>query len=335
MAFRDIVGQKRAIKILQGIIKRQRIPSAMLFSGDSGVGKRLTALNLAKTVNCLNRVDYDCCDKCISCKKIDKDIHPDIYLFTLKDMQKKLSLEKQYSGNEYPIEAIRKIEELLYFRVSEGKKKIIIIDDADAMNIYAANAFLKTLEEPPEDSTIILISENPDSLLETVRSRCINIRFYPLSLSETKKIIEKKLRDFDLELLTGLSMGRPGLALSSELNQKRERFEKLLFSMMSKQKKEIWADREEMESWLEMVLIFLRDRLIYLITKEKDLLFLKNMMNLIKEESISNIINAYQSLEGIRQALDSNLNKLITWNYVESIMKTCLGFNGEIKWERL
>lgn len=325
MAFRDIVGQKRAIRILQGIIERQRIPSAMLFSGDSGIGKRLTALNLAKTVNCLNRVDNDCCDKCISCKKIDKDIHPDIYLITLKDMEKKLSLEKQYSGKEYPIEAIRKIEELLCFRVSEGKRKFIIIDNADAMNIYAANAFLKTLEEPPEDSTIILISENPDSLLETVRSRCINVRFYPLSLIETKKVVEKKLKDIDSELLVELSMGRPGLVLSGDLNQKRDKFEKLLFSMMSTQKKEMWADKEEMEAWLEMVSILLRDGLIYCITKKKDLVFLKNMGNLIKEESISNIIDAYQSLEGIRQALDLNLNKSITWNYVESIMKTCVG----------
>lgn len=327
MALRDIVGQKRAIRILQGIVKRDRIPSAMLFSGDSGIGKRLASLNLAKIANCQKRMDSDCCDECISCKKIDAEIHPDVHLITLKNMQKKLSLDKEYSGKEYPIEAIRKIEELLYLKTSEGKRKFVIIDDADAMNISASNAFLKTLEEPPGDSTIILISENPDSLLETVRSRCINVRFYPLSLNETKKVVEKKIKDHDSEHLIGLSMGRPGLILSGDLDQKRDRFERLLLHMMNTQKKEIWADKDEMKSWLEMASIFLRDGLISRITRDKDLIFLKNMASLIREESIDKIINAHMSLDGVRQALDLNLNKSITWNYVESIIKAVVSID--------
>jgi hypothetical protein len=144
-------------------------------------------------------------------------------------------------------------------------------------------------------------------------------------LSDIKKVIEKKIKDTDLELLAGLSMGRPGLILSGDLVQNRDKFKKLLFNMIDDQKKEIWADNEEMESWFEMASIFLRDGLIYCIIKDKNLTFLKDTIPLIKEDAMDNIISSYQSLEKVRQALDLNLNKSITWNYVGGIIKALAG----------
>jgi DNA polymerase-3 subunit delta' len=318
MALKDIIGQKRAKKILKGIIKRDRIPSSLLFSGDFGIGKKFSAINFAKAINCLNPIDFDSCDKCLSCKKINADIHPDVYIITLKNMQKKLSLEKQYSGSEYPIEAIRKIEELLHLKIFEGKRKIFIIDDADSINLSAANAFLKTLEEPPKESTIILISENPDSLPETIRSRCINVRFYPLSIEETKKVISESVKAGDIDLLAKLSSGRPGVIISYDLMQKKERFEKLL-SNMTTSSKEIWTDKEEMESWLDMALISLRDGLISSIMPDENFLIFKDS-KLFHKKMANEVINIYQKLQGIKSALDLNLNKSITWNYVASII---------------
>ena len=321
MALRDIVGQKMAKKILKGIIKRDKIPSALLFSGDFGIGKKFSAINFAMAINCQDPVDFDSCDKCLSCKKIKEDIHPDVHIITLKNMQKKLTLEKNYSGNEYPVEVIRRIEELLYLKTFEGKRKIFIIDDADSINLSAANAFLKTLEEPPDDSTIILISENPDSLPETIRSRCINIRFYPLSIEETKEVIHKNkdIESKEINLLVKLSSGRPGVIISYDLMKKKERFEKLLSNMITPSK-ETWADKEEMESWLDIALISIRDDLVRSIAANDDLLIFKDL-TLLHKKKINEIINIYQTLQGIKSALDLNLNKSITWNYVTSIIQ--------------
>src|SRR5271157_277087 len=126
MALNDIAGQERALRILFGMLKRDRVPSAMLFSGDTGIGKRLAAVSFAKAVNCLEPAASDCCDICSSCRKIDAGTHPDItFTFPEKD--------------EIKIDAIRKLEETLFLKPLEAGKKVAIVDDADAMNINAAN----------------------------------------------------------------------------------------------------------------------------------------------------------------------------------------------------
>ncbi|MBS1113480.1 MAG: polymerase subunit gamma and tau, partial [Nitrospirae bacterium] len=174
MSFRDIIGQDRAVRILLKTIERARIPSSYLFAGESGIGKKLTAINLAKALNCLQPrthvsrlTTYDCCDACSSCKKIDANIHPDFTLILPENGQIR-------------IEEIRAIDSTLSLKAFEGTYKTVIIDDADTLNQSAANAFLKTLEEPPADSLIVLISSNPDRLPDTIRSRCSRINFMPL-----------------------------------------------------------------------------------------------------------------------------------------------------------
>jgi DNA polymerase-3 subunit delta' len=131
MALKDIIGQERPVRILSGTIKRDRVPSSILLSGDSGIGKMLAARSYAKALNCLAPVDFDACDKCSSCRKIDSESHPDI-TFVLPE------------NDEIKIESVRQAEEVLSLKPYEGKVKVLIVDDADLMNINAANAFLKT-----------------------------------------------------------------------------------------------------------------------------------------------------------------------------------------------
>ncbi|MDH4233479.1 MAG: DNA polymerase III subunit, partial [Nitrospirota bacterium] len=191
MSLADIIGQEKAVGMLTGILERQRLAGSYIFSGEPGTGKKLTALNFAKALNCLNYrnalsvmrdgiskknpalstdIDknspipplekggrFDACDKCESCLKIEAGSHPDLKLISPEDRLIK-------------IDEIRLIDEALSFRPFEGRKKVVIVDDADTMNIAAANAFLKTLEEPPEDSVILLISSRPDRLPATIRS---------------------------------------------------------------------------------------------------------------------------------------------------------------------
>src|SRR4030042_5606194 len=165
MAFRDIVGQDTAINILLRTIQRGRLASSYLFAGESGIGKKFTAINLAKAVNCLKTVNthqsnlsfppfskgglegiinselnqFDACDECTSCKKIDTGVHPDFLLISPE-------------SGPIRIDEIRAIDDVLSLTAFEGRKKIVIVDDADSMNPYAHTAFLNTLEQPPADT---------------------------------------------------------------------------------------------------------------------------------------------------------------------------------------
>ena len=253
MALNDIVGQEKALKILFGMLRRDRVPSALLFSGDTGIGKRLAAVNYAKAINCLEPADLDCCDTCVSCKKIDAATHPDV---TLTFPEK----------GEIKIDAVRKLEGKLFWKALEGGKKIAIVDDADTMNINAANAFLKTLEEPPRDSLVILVSSNPDGLPDTIRSRCIAIRFYPLAHESFRKAVSGAVGQEYMDSVSNLSMGRPGLALASDFVKDMEWFTGLLGSMIHEGSKEAWTDKEAIRTWLDMAFIFLRDMVIFKIT---------------------------------------------------------------------
>ncbi len=312
MALNDIVGQERALKILFGMLKRDRVPSAMLFSGDTGIGKRLAAVNYAKAINCLEPAGLDCCDTCASCKKIDAATHPDV-TFTLPEK------------DEIKIDAVRKLEERLFLKALEGRKKVAIVDNADTMNINAANAFLKTLEEPPRDSLVILVSSNPDSLPDTIRSRCIAIRFYPLSNESFRKAVSGAMGQEHMDSISSLSMGRPGLALAGDFVNDMEWFKSLLRSMLQGESKEAWADKEALKTWLDMSFIFLRDMVIFKITgNESDMLYQKENGTFLKKADIGEILDTYKSLQKLRGLLDFNLNKSITWNYVSNMMRVVI-----------
>ncbi|OIO31929.1 MAG: DNA polymerase III subunit delta' [Nitrospirae bacterium CG02_land_8_20_14_3_00_44_33] len=354
MALKNIIGQKKAINILLGTMGRNRMPSAYLFAGESGIGKKLTAINLAKTLNCqkdrnalsvmrdgikdknsLRITDYglrmDACDECPSCKKIDSGIHPDFIM---------AAPEK----GEIRVDEIRAIEEAISLAPYEGKRKVVIVDDAETMNPSAANAFLKTLEEPPPQSIIILISASPDRLPETIRSRCSRINFSPLTPEQCKEVIgaidnqEREITDSQLSTLSRLSMGRPGLAISSDLMEERDWFFNLLGEMSASsasgglgggKNKETWADKEEMELWFNKAFMLLRDIAVLKITGKSDMLInidLKDrFVEMSKAIEMKDIINIYGRLSFLKGYLGFNLNKAITWNYVTIIIKG-LGF---------
>ena len=329
MALRDIIGQEKALRILSGMLRKNRVPSAMLFSGEAGIGKKLSAINYAKALNCIKPVGYDCCGECASCLKIDASMHPDVLAITLENVEVVLSLKpkegKDKNRYEYPIEAVHKIEEFLYLSPYEGRKKIVIIDEADAMNVSAANAFLKTLEEPTDNSIIILISSNPDMLPDTIRSRCINIRFYPLPLNMCREIVSRNADSRDVDYIVNLAMGRPGLAVSKDFVREGEWFDKLLKDMLYGESRDSWANKNEIRAWLDMAHVFLRDMIVYKITETDADLILGRRKQAGNKQKIEDILNSYRDIEHIEGLLDFNLNKSITWNYVASIMKNAIG----------
>jgi DNA polymerase III subunit delta' len=352
MAFKDIIGQDKAVMILSKTIRRGRIPSSYLFTGESGIGKKLTAINLVKTLNCLTLQEFpitkggetdeysleneghgeaiDACDRCDSCKKIDKGIHPDFLLITPE-------------SGQIRVEEIRTIDDRLSLKAFEGRFKIVIVDDADTMNQYAANAFLKTLEEPPENSLIILIASRPDRLPDTIRSRCSRINFTPLSQNACGTVIEKVLKqqlevrsrkskkvqtpdvlDPKFSTLVRLSMGRPGIALTADLLEEREWFTKLLKGILNSEK-DGWASKEEMERWFELLLILLRDIAVMKITgNQADLINidLADYVNkLSRSMDLQGIIENYIQLNTLKGYFNFHLNKALTWNYTGSLLR--------------
>lgn len=357
MALKDVIGQEKAVNILLKTIQRGRIPSSYLFTGESGIGKKFTAINLAKALNCLkgrnalsvkrNEIEdknslrithhaslIDCCDECSSCKKIDAGIHPD-FLFI------------EPESGLIRIEEIRAIDDMLSLKPFEGRWKIVIVDEAHTMNSFAANAFLKTLEEPPRESLIILISSNPDRLPDTIRSRCSRLNFTPLSNEACIKVIEKVISqqskiksqkskkdsrlsthdlpvDSRLSTLVRLSMGRPGIATSTDLLEERSWFLDLLQEML-KAEKDGWTSKEEMERWFDLIVLLLRDAAVMQITQDESTLINLDLKDHIKKFSSSMdlkvIIDKYQKLNTLRGYLNFNLNRSLTWNYAGSLLR--------------
>jgi DNA polymerase-3 subunit delta' len=160
------------------MLKTGHISHACLFSGIEGIGKRSVAISFAKALNC-QQIKEDSCNQCLSCQKIEKKTHPD--LFTIGP-------EK----NVIRIETIREFQRRIIFRPLEGKQKVVIINHAEKLNLHAANCLLKTLEEPPQDTVIILVANTTRGLIPTIVSRCQKIHFTPLKKEEISLLLQKR-----------------------------------------------------------------------------------------------------------------------------------------------
>jgi DNA polymerase-3 subunit delta' len=185
MIFDDIIGQGKALDRLKAYVDSQTVDGTYLFTGPEGVGKALSALIFAKALNCATPGAYGC-EVCVSCRKIDKGAHPDIHVVDSGDGPDAAAGPADDGSVQIKIAAIRALQEDINYRPYEGRKKIFIINNAHQLNLESANAFLKTLEEPPRDSVIILITDRPALLLPTVLSRCRIVKFYPLARSVLK-----------------------------------------------------------------------------------------------------------------------------------------------------
>ena len=179
--FEGIIGHDFQKKILLRAARENMASHSYLFAGPDGIGKKMIAIEFAKLLNCgeaLQGSGGRC--ECPSCRKIDKGIHPDVALV-------------EFTGvKNIKVDQVRdEIEDRLYLRPFEGRFKVVIVDESERMSHSAQSAFLKTLEEPPPDSLIILVSSRPDSLLPTLRSRCQIIEFSALP----EELVADLLRD--------------------------------------------------------------------------------------------------------------------------------------------
>ncbi|MCX7794204.1 MAG: DNA polymerase III subunit delta' [Thermodesulfovibrionales bacterium] len=307
MAFRDIIGQKTPVRILKGLLRSGRLPHAFLFTGEPGIGKLFTAKTFLKTLICKKRdEDFNCCDSCRSCRSIDTFSFPDLRLIKPENGQIK-------------IETIRELNEFLNMSPYDSPFKMVLIDEADRINISAANAFLKTLEEPPRDAIIILITEKPEALADTIRSRCVRIPFSPLSINETIEVMKTQRSFPELQSLDSdlrfLYEGRPGILFDDQFKGYIKLFKRLLEELEgvpSEGKKQENLTREDMTQAIEIVLLYLRNRLVELVTKGSNLT--------LRAADIQGIIERYRKVLSIRELIQFNLNVKITWNYIKRVL---------------
>lgn len=197
MSFEDIKDQDIPVSFLKKAIKKNSVAHAYLFVGMDGIGKALSANTFAKALNC-EKETGDSCDVCASCRKIDSKNHPDIFRIACEEAHKAIK-----------INAIRELEGKISLRPYEARYKVCIIEDAHLMTAEAANSLLKTLEEPPKDSVLILTTSGLSGLFKTILSRCQVIKFSPLKQGTIANILIKKFgfRKENTELMSRLAGG--------------------------------------------------------------------------------------------------------------------------------
>jgi len=185
MTLRDIIGHRRLTTLLARAIERESLPPTLLFAGPSGVGKWAVAGAVAQAVNCLDRVApagdlaIDACGTCRACDRIARRVHVDVIAVEPDD---RASIK---------IDVIRDVLSRTGFRPFEGRRRVVMIRDADCLEPSAQNALLKSLEEPPPGTTFVLTSAVPGVLLPTVRSRCMRLRFGRLTSAEVAAALQR------------------------------------------------------------------------------------------------------------------------------------------------
>ncbi len=273
MSFKSILGQSQPKKILTNALQNSSIAHAYLFYGQESIGKKKLAIALAKALNCKGPDPLDACDECESCLKIERGVHPDFFFIEPTSTPKSRELAIR-------IETVRDLQKKLAYLPYEGKTKVVVIDSADLLNHHAASAFLKTLEEPPSSTVLILISSNPHRLLPTLLSRCQGIPFHRLSSSDIRKIIQSKLQEageslteLELDFHAQRSQGSVDRALAENFTEMEVLREQLLeiLEKVSFDRMDIvfsfaktWARQtEQLQSMLNEFLVLIRDLALY------------------------------------------------------------------------
>jgi DNA polymerase-3 subunit delta' len=216
MPFSEVVGHARPLGLLSRSIARGTLPPSLLFTGPEGVGKRIVARAVAQALNCAAPgegrsvaggavLPFDACGRCPACVRIERGTHPDV-----------VGLEPGDNG-AIRIEPIREVVAAAGYRPFEGRRRVIVIDEADRVTPDGQDALLKSLEEPPASCCFILVTSRPETLLATIRSRCSRLRFGRLSAADVARILvtQHKYTEQEAHAAAAVADGRPGRALEA------------------------------------------------------------------------------------------------------------------------
>lgn len=204
MSFADVIGHAPQIELLRRVAGSGRLAHALLLAGPPGVGKRLVADAFTAMLLCEKKGE-DACGACDGCRQFAAGSHPDLLVVALPRDKR-----------EIPIDKARELNQFLRLQPLRGGRKVALVDDAHRMNLAAQNALLKGLEEPPDGSLVILVANNADALLPTIRSRCQRVLFTTLEDAEIVAVLERTgLARAEAQALLDHADGSPGRALQS------------------------------------------------------------------------------------------------------------------------
>ena len=244
MAFADIPDQEKAKRLIKNQLNSQRLSHAYLFLGPEGVGQKELAKTLAKTYFCENMTE-DSCEECTQCIKVKHSNHPDFDL-----------LEAEDNKDQIGIDLIRELQKRIAYRPYEAQHRFFIITGADKMTEQAANSLLKTLEEPPDYATLILIAEDESKVLPTILSRCQQVRFEYLSDEILVSYFKQQgIKEENLSLMVRLAKGSlvqaEKIIDNKEIFQKRNQVFQFLVDLANKSRVEVFREVDKWKEWYE------------------------------------------------------------------------------------
>ncbi len=205
-----VIGHQTAVAALERAVRRGQVSHAYLISGPAGVGRRRLALAFAQALLCQAAPAERPCGHCRGCVRVERTVHPDLTLLSLEAA----GGERETRLTRISIDAVRELRATIALRPLESDWRVIVIDDADRLSRDAADALLKTLEEPPPFAVLILIVEDVSSLAETIRSRCQQIQLGPVPSATVRAALEARgVEAAQAALIASLTRGRIGEAL--------------------------------------------------------------------------------------------------------------------------
>ena len=312
-SFKDVVGHKDILKYISSAVENNRVSHAYILNGERGSGKKMLANLFAMTLLC-ETGDNEPCGKCHSCKQAESGNHPDIIRVTHE------------KPNSISVDDIRtQVNNTVDIKPYQGPYKVYIIPQADMMTPQAQNAILKTIEEPPSYAVFLLLTENAETLLPTINSRCVMLKLRNIKDTLIKKYLMENLEipDYKADMCTAFAQGNVGraimLANSEHFNEIREEAVQLLKHISEMELNEIVAAvknisvyKLEITDYLDIIMIWYRDVLLYKATKEIDKVVFKDQLQSIKEQarksSYEGIELILESLEKAKARLKANVN---------------------------
>lgn len=312
-SFKDVVGHKDIINYIKNAVQGNMVSHAYILNGAKGSGKKMLAALFGETLLC-ERQGPEPCNKCHSCRQVDSGNHSDLIYV------------QHEKPNTISVEDIRtQVNQDVLIRPYQGPYKIYIISGAEMMTQQAQNALLKTIEEPPEYAVFFLLTENAELLLPTITSRCVMLKLRNIKDTLIRKYLMEKLEvpDYKADMCTAFAQGNMGraimLAQSEHFNEIREEAVWLMGHIhemdldgITAAVKRISAYKLEIGDYLDIIMIWYRDVLLYKATKDVDQIIFKELIPGIREQakrsSYEGIELILEKLEAAKARLRANVN---------------------------
>ncbi len=329
MAFKDIIGNWGVKKILSKALKQKKLSNSLLFAGPEGIGKKETALVVAKALNCLKK-SADACEECTHCRAINNGNFPDVMV---------LSPAKEVLR----IDQMRLLKETAYLKPMIGLKRVFIVEEAEKMNEEASNSLLKVLEEPPAFSQMILVTSNPFRIIQTIKSRCQLFMFSPIAKDEIKKALALKgYGEEKARILSLLVNGNLKQALTlewEEVRALREQAWHLFLALLKEERISPHVEqfsslraalKEELEDVFRILSSFCRDVILIKEGADRELLLnpdfeedlTKMERSLTLEQAMETLSRIDFAITGLKKNLNTNIllhsmfSKFLEWDHV-------------------